>query len=152
MRRRRRLKAREGDGNSRAATKRTRARQTRGMRGDGKRKLNRYDHTLARADGRGATRFGRRIGFGGKRGVNRKSAHMMRRGETRRVAPSRLRPCRFCCKSKSTAGSEIACEAETAKQREEGDRRERKSNLLRTGSDFSTEPPPFLSCFFSEFW
>lgn len=56
----------------------TRARQTPGMRGDGKRKSNRYDHTLARAEGSGPTRFGKRIQIGGFWGSTGK-VHRMRR-------------------------------------------------------------------------
>ena len=54
------------------AMKRTRARPNTRKARDGKRKSNRYDRTIAGADGRGSTRFGRRFRIGGKWEINRK--------------------------------------------------------------------------------
>lgn len=46
------------------AMKKTRARPNTRKARDGKRKSNRYDRTIAGADGRGSTRFGRRFELG----------------------------------------------------------------------------------------
>lgn len=63
-----------------------RKRDTTDGQGDGKRKWNRYVCRLARADGRRATRFGRRIQIGGKRGNQQARCSAVDRDESGKIA------------------------------------------------------------------